>query len=202
MPSLATAQAPVGPLYRGSAHSREPVRGYLTAARDALEMAVLSLGGAGDDTSGARMARCEQARAFLVEAVRALGRARVHDRRVKTLSVAVVMACERDLDAEAKRLYALATRLAWDNHAVLPPKAAAAPLPPEDERQLARLAAGLRRHARLETAVRGRLAALATAAFGIALAAGAGTVELTLLGGLSAVLVGGFVAGRRGARCP
>lgn len=140
---------------------------YLSAASDALSMALLTLGGH-DHERGDKIGRAEQARAFLVEAVTSLSRARIYLPGIRTHTLPVVMASERDPDAELARLHQIATRLLWHNHAYLPARLQAKPLAPEEEAQLAVVLRGLTRHARIDRALRYRwvMAAIALAAAG------------------------------------
>lgn len=128
----------------------------LDAARDALHLALSILAGEGEGerTQEALLAESAQARACLAEAVVALGRARVFIPGIHTHTLAVVMASEADPSREAARLYQLTTRLLWHNHTRLPVRRLAAPLGPEDEAQLARVVAGLARHARIDRLLR------------------------------------------------
>jgi hypothetical protein len=127
--------------------------GHLAAANDALSMALLTLGGECSDR-GDKMRRAEQGRAFMVEAVTALSRARIYLPKIRTHSLPVLMSCERDPDAELARLHRIATRLLWQNHAHLPAKLQAKPLAPEEEAQLAVVLRDLARHARIDRALR------------------------------------------------
>ncbi len=146
--------------YRSSDRHDEHLR--LAAARplreagEALSLAVLSLEDEGHDQASvaARQRRAAQARSFLVEAARALGRARIFVPTIRGYTVPVVMAVETDLEAELGRLHQLATRMLWYNHALLPARGQGAPLRPEDEAQLAVLVRGLARTARLDRVLR------------------------------------------------
>jgi hypothetical protein len=150
----------------GGTISRAAV-GYLSAASDALAMALLTLGGSDHDRGG-KIGRAEQARGFLVEAVTSLSRARIYLPGIRTHTLPVLMASERDPDAELARLHQIATRLMWHNHAYLPARLQAKPLEPEEEAQLAVMFQGLTRHARIDRALRYRwvMGAIALAAMG------------------------------------
>lgn len=124
----------------------------LSAAAEALTMALLSLGSAQDE--GDAMQRIVHARGFLVEAVTALSRARLHDPRVRTHALPFLMASDARPDVELRRLHQIATRLLWQNHAYLPARLQAKPLPPEEEEALAVVFAGLARHNRIGRAMR------------------------------------------------
>jgi hypothetical protein len=140
---------------------------HLAAASDALSLALLALTEHGDER-GDKIRRAEQAREFLVEAVTELGRARIYVPKIRTHALPVVMAAEAKPEAELSRLHALATRLLWQNHAYLPARLQANPLPPEEEAQLAVMARTLARHARIGRALRHRSA---ITALGVALVA-------------------------------
>jgi hypothetical protein len=151
----------------GAGRISKAASGYLSAASDALSMALLTLGG-DDHERGDKIGRAEQARGFLVEAVTSLSRARIYLPRIRTHTLSVLMASERDPDAELSRLHQIATRLMWHNHAYLPARLQASPLAPEEEAQLAVLLQGLTRHARIDRALRFRwvMGAIALAAVG------------------------------------
>jgi hypothetical protein len=158
-------------VYRDDANSggtiSKAAAGYLSAASDALSMALLTLGGHVQER-GDKIGRAEQARGFLVEAVTSLSRARIYLPGIRTHTLPVLMASERDPEAELTRLHQIATRLMWHNHAYLPARLQARPLAPEEEAQLAVVMHGLTRHARIDRALRYRwvLAAIALAAVG------------------------------------
>lgn len=139
----------------GSEEISKAASGHLAAASDALSMALLTLGGQGNDR-GDKIRRAEQTRAFLVEAVTGLSRARIYLPRIRTHALPVLMASERDPDAELARLHQIATRLLWYNHAYLPARLQAKPLAPEEEAQLAVVLQDLARHARIDRALRYR----------------------------------------------
>ena len=143
-------------MYRGASDRDEQAGEHLSAASDALSLALLSLGGSADETRGERLRRGEQARSFLVEAVTALSRARIYVPGIRTYSLPFVMAGEESPDAELARLHQIATRLLWQNHAYLPARIQAKPLAPEEEAQLAVVLEGLSRHARMGRAARYR----------------------------------------------
>lgn len=155
----------------------------LREAGEALHLAILSLEGPGDgeepDLEGARMRQGAQARSFLVEAVRALGHARLYLPSIRVFSVPVILAVDPDLDAELARLHQLATRLLWYNHAVLPARRQAHPLQPHEEAQLAVLVRGLARTARTGRAL--RHAWLATALMVAVVAPTLGIVAVSLV---------------------
>ncbi len=135
-----------------------------------------------DASRGERRARAEHARGFLVEAVTALSRARIHNPKVRTHAVPFVMATESRLDAELVRLHNLATRLMWQNHALLPARIQAKPLGPEDEAQLAVVLAALRHKARLGKVMRYRWVAAYLAAGALGLGLGVPLTGAALLG--------------------
>ncbi len=129
---------------------------HRTVAADALAMALLTLGNAGDADRGDRLQRVEQARGFLVEAVTALSRARVYDPRIRTHSLPVLLDSASNPSAEMSRLHQIAARLMWQNHAYLPARLQATPLEPEEEAQLAVVLRGLARHNRIGRVMRRR----------------------------------------------
>lgn len=139
---------------------------HLAAAADALNMALLSLDGSVDEGREGKRARVATARHFLVEAVTALARARIHLPEIRTYAVNVVTSSERRVDAELTRLHDLATQLLWRNHHVLPARAQAQPLTPEDEAQLEAVVRELATHARIDRAMRHKWI-VATAVFGL-----------------------------------
>lgn len=132
---------------RSDAKASGEAAGYLVAARDALSMAVLTLGDPEEESAAAKRTRAAQARGFLAEAVRALSHARVYVPGIRTHALPVVMATESNLDAEITRLHHLATRLTWKNHRFLP-RRESAPLAPEEEAALAVVVRGLARNER------------------------------------------------------
>lgn len=169
---------------RSDAASSRDAANYLATARDALSMALLTLGDPDEESAAAKSARAAQARAFLAEAVTALSRARIYVPGIRTHALPVVMATEPDLDAELTRLHQLATRLTWKNHRFLP-RCESMPLDPEEEAQLAVVARGLVRNERLSR-YRYSIAALAGALV-------APFVGLPLVGiGLALVGIGGI----------
>lgn len=157
----------------------------LREAGEALHLALLSLEGhdgedeGEPDREGARMRQAAQARSFLVEAVRALGLARLYLPAIRLYSVPVILAVDPDLDAELARLHQLTTRLLWYNHSALPARRQAHPLAPHEEAQLAVLVRGLARAARTGRAL--RHAWLATAAMVAVVAPTLGIVAVSLL---------------------
>ena len=142
-------------------------RQHLTAAGDALSLALLTLSSDDDPVT-----RAMQARSFLVEAVTALSRARIYVPGIKTHALPVVMSCERDTDAELARLHQIATRLLWQNHTLLPARLQAKPLEPEEEAELAVVMAGLHRNQKVSRALRFRWAAIGVVLGGAAAVAG------------------------------
>jgi hypothetical protein len=157
------------------AAGRAEIARLLQTAADALNLAVLTLSGQGADDRGDKIRRGEQARAFLVEAATALGRARVHVPKLRTQALPVLLASEARPEAELARLHHIATRLLWQNHAYLPARSEATPLPPEEEAQLAVVVADVTRSARIDQALRYRwcgvalLVAMASWLFGLGL---------------------------------
>lgn len=142
---------------RHDEHLRIAAERPLRAAGEALNLAILCLEDDSEDESaslGARQRRAMQARSFLVEAVLALGRARIFVPSIRAYTVPVIVAVEPDIDTELGRLHQIATRLLWYNHTLLPARDQASPLRPEDEAQLAVLVQGLARTARLDRALR------------------------------------------------
>lgn len=120
---------------------------FLGAARDALSMALLTLGDPDEESTAAKRARAAQARSFLAEAVTSLSRARIHVPGIRTHALPVVMATEPNIDAELLRLHQIGTRLTWQNHRFLP-RSESMPLDPEEEAQLAVVVRGLARNER------------------------------------------------------
>ncbi|MEX1361757.1 MAG: hypothetical protein AB1Z98_01425 [Nannocystaceae bacterium] len=173
-----------GHAYR-AVRSDASARPHLSAAADALAMALLCLEDASGDGDGWRSS---QARGLLAEAVTSLSRARVYDPRIRTFALPFVMATEPRIDAELARLSHITTRLLFQNHEHLPARLQARPLAPDEEEQLAVVVAGLARHARIAHALRNRwaLAALGMAAAGPLLG-------VPILGAVTAV--GALVAG-------
>lgn len=127
---------------------------HLSVATDALNMALLTIEGSPDDGRTAKQSRVTSARHFLVEAVLALARARVHVPGIRTYAVNIVTNSEPELDRELARLHELSAQLLWRNHSFLPARVQAPPLAPEDEAQLAAVVRGLRTHARIDRAMR------------------------------------------------
>lgn len=169
---MRTLSAPQFGSYRDDATARGFVvrvsEHHLAAASDALNLALLTLGGAHiDDSRPDKHRRTEQARAFLAEAVTAFSRARIYVRGIHTLSLPVLLDTEDDVDAELSRLHQLATRLLWHNHAHLPERRVQ-PLAPEEEAQLAVVVRGLARHAKIDRALRYKWALLALVTAGAA----------------------------------
>lgn len=171
---------------RHDEHLRVAAERPLRCAGEALNLAVLCLEDEGEgEGPTARQRRAAQARGFLVEAVLALGRARVFLPEIRGYSVPVIMAIDADLETELGRLHQIATRLLWYNHALLPTRGQASPLRPEDEAQLAVLVRGLARTARLDRVL--RHAWLCAAASVAALGPTLGVTAVALL--LSAVVM-------------
>ncbi|MBL9102122.1 MAG: hypothetical protein JNL82_14250 [Myxococcales bacterium] len=177
--------APSRQAYRNSDHHDEHLvlaaERPLREAHEALHLAVLCLEGEDDDPDheGARQPRAVQARGFLVEAVRALGHARLYLPAIRVYSVPVILAVDPDEGAELARLHQIATRLLWYNHAWLPARDQARPLQPHEEAQLAVLLRGLARSARTGRAL--RHAWLATAVMVAVVAPTFGIVAVSLL---------------------
>jgi hypothetical protein len=168
--------------------TREELTRMLQSAADALNLAVLTLSGQGGENRGDKMRRVEQARAFLVEGVTALGRARVFLPKLRSMSLPVLLASEPRPEAELARLHHIATRLLWQNHAYLPARSQATPLPPEEEAQLACVVADVRRSARIDRALRYRWCGVL-----LLLAATGGLFGLSLLGAIAAATGVGLV---------
>jgi hypothetical protein len=145
---------------------------WLRTASDALTLAVLTVEGRSGDDRGDKLRRAEQARQFLVEATRALGRARVYLPKLRTHALPVLLASESNPDAELARLHQMATRLLWQNHTHLPARMEAIPLLPEEEKQLAVMVAGVTRGARIDRALRYRWCGVALAAAAVGLMGG------------------------------
>jgi hypothetical protein len=137
----------------------------LAEAADALSMALLALDGADGDGASSLRERVAHVRALLVEAVTALGRARVHLPGVRTYAAPVVAGTGLRSRDELRRQHQLATQLLWFNYEYLPRKPHANPLSDEEERQLARVIDDLKDQSRLPR--------LGYAAGGAALTAGA-----------------------------
>lgn len=145
---------------------QEAAQRHLSAAADALNMALLTLDGSPDDGRDAKYERAASARRFLAEAVVALARARVYVPGIRTYAVNVVTTTERDVDRELARLHELTSKLLWRNHCVLPGRNQAQPLAPEDEAQLALVVRDLSTHARIDRAMRHKWL-VAAALFGL-----------------------------------
>ncbi|MBC8074285.1 MAG: hypothetical protein IAG13_38555, partial [Deltaproteobacteria bacterium] len=152
--------------------NRQEIVRLLQTASDALTLAVLTLEGRSGDDRGDKLRRAEHARGFMVEAVTALGRARVYVPKLKTHALPVLLATERRPEAELARLHQMATRLLWQNHAYLPARSEATPLAPEDERQLAVVVAGVSRGARIDRALRYRWCGVALGVAGMGMLCG------------------------------
>lgn len=154
------------------ASTRAELAQWLRTASDALTLAVLTVEGRSGDDRGDKLRRAEQARAFMVEATRALGRARVYLPKLRTHALPVLLAAEPRPDAELARLHQMATRLLWQNHAHLPARSEAKPLLPEEEAQLAMMVAGVKRGARIDRALRYRWCGVAAGAAAVGLMGG------------------------------
>jgi hypothetical protein len=138
---------------------------FLRTADDMLHMVLLTLDAPAEGRE-AKLARLASAQGLLVEAVTALGRARVYVPGVRTYTVDFVTNGEPDLDRELDRLHQLAASLLWHNHAVLPVRAQGQPLAPEDEAQLALVVRELTTQAKLAQALRHKWL-VASAVFGL-----------------------------------
>jgi hypothetical protein len=162
-------------------HLRLAAERPLREAGEALHLAVLCLEGEDErDGEGARQRMAAQARSFLVEAVRALGRARIYIRAIRAYTIPVIMAVEPDLDGELARLHQIATRLLWYNHPYLPARGQADPLRPEEEAQLAVLVQVLARTARIDRALRHAWIAAAAAVAVLTPLLGVAAISLVL----------------------
>ena len=129
----------------------EVVRPHLAAAGEALHLALLTLTSDARERSQESLeSQAAQARTSLLEAVLALGTARVHIPSIRAYSPAVVMSSEARIHRELARLYQLATQLLWWNLHLLPPRRQAIALAPEDEAQLAIVMQDLARTAKIE----------------------------------------------------
>lgn len=178
------SHGPAGGMYRSSErhdeHLVHAAERPLREAGEALHLAVLCLEGEEEaEREGVRHQKAAQARGFLVEAVRALGLARLYLPAIRVYSVPVILSVDPDLDAELARLHQIATRLLWYNHAWLPARNQARPLQPHEEAQLAVLVRGLARTARTGRAL--RHAWLATALMVAVVAPTLGIVAVSLL---------------------
>jgi hypothetical protein len=161
---------------------------HLSAAADALHMAILTLDGSADDERTAKQSRVATARHILVEAVTALARARVYVPGIRTYTVNIVTNSEPELDRELFRLHELATALLWRNHSFLPARVQAQPLAPEDEAQLAAVVRELGIQARIDRMTRHKWL-FATAVFGLlAPVVGLGLVVLAVASGAAAAI--------------
>ena len=135
----------------GERGEAEVVRPHLAAAGEALHLALLTLTSDASERSEESLeAQASQARASLLEAVLALGTARVHIPSIRSYSPAVVMSSEPRIHSELTRLYQLATQLLWWNLHLLPARQQALALDPEDEAQLAVIMRGLARTAKID----------------------------------------------------
>ncbi len=163
----------------------------LQQASEALNLAVLTSTGDIGDEGGDRLRRAAQARSFLLEACQALSRARVHLPSLRSLAPGVVLSPERRAGDEIARIHGAAIRLLWANHAYLPSRSEAKPLPPEEEAQLAVVVAGVARSARIDRALRHRWCGVALLVAIAAMAAGN-----LLIGAVATVLGMALVAFR------
>ena len=161
---------------------------HLSAAADALHMALLTIEGSSDDERTAKHSRVATARHILAEAVTALARARVYVPGIRTYAVNVVTNSEPELDRELARLHELATQLLWRNHGFLPARVQAQPLAPEDEAQLAAVVREIGISNRIDRVMRHKWL-IATAVFGLlAPAVGLGLVVLAVASGAAAAI--------------
>jgi hypothetical protein len=175
--------------FAGAAH------GHLTAAADALAMALLTLSGERGEDRGDKLGRAEQARGFLIEAVTCLSRARIYNPKIRTLALPTLLATEDRPDGELTRLHQIATRLLWQNHMHLPARLQASPLPPEEEAQLREVFRGVARSARIGRALRHRPTLVALT---LLLAGPFVAIPFAHLGLIACVLVlAGWLLGRR-----
>lgn len=161
--------------------TRQEIARQLQLASDALTLAILTLEGRVGDERGDKLRRAEQARQFLAEATAALGRARVYVPKLRTFDLPVLLSADPRPEYELARLQQIATRLLWQNHAYLPARSEATPLPPEEERQLAVVVAGVTRGARIDRALRYRWCGVALGVAALGMMAG-----LPLLGAVAA----------------
>lgn len=160
---------------------------FLRDAAELLHMALLTLDGPGEGRE-AKEAKVATVNHLLVEAVTALGRARVYVPAVRTYAVNIVTNSERDPNRELDRLHEIATQLLWQNHAVLPARRQAQPLAPEDEAQLAAVVRELAVHAKIGHAMRHKWL-VATALLGaLAPMLGVGLFVLALASGAMAAV--------------
>ena len=164
------------------------VERHLSVAADALHMALLTIDGSADDESTAKHSRIATARHFLVEAVTALARARIHVPGIRTYAVNIVTTSEPEIDRELARLRELASQLLWRNHSLLPARVQDQPLAPEDEAQLAAVVRRIGVQARVERLMRHKWL-IATALFGaLAPVAGIGLLAVALASGTVAAI--------------
>lgn len=158
---------------------------FLRDAAELLHMVLLTLDGPGVGRE-AKEAKLASANHLLIEAVTALGRARVYVPGIRTYAVNIVTNSEPDPDRELDRLHEIATQLLWQNHAVLPARTQALPLAPEDEAQLAAVVRDLAVHAKIIQAMRHKWL-VATALLGaLAPMLGIGLLVLALASGTMA----------------
>ncbi|MFV8756497.1 hypothetical protein ACNOYE_38620 [Nannocystaceae bacterium ST9] len=139
--------------------------GFLHDATEMLHMVLLTLDGPGEGRE-AKEAKLANVHKLMVDAVIALGRARVYLPGVRTYAVNIVTNGEPDADRELDRLHEIATQLLWQNHAVLPARTQAQPLAPEDEAQLAAVVRDLAVQAKIGQAMRHKWL-VATALFSV-----------------------------------
>jgi hypothetical protein len=160
---------------------------FLRDAAEMLHMVLLTLDGPGEGRE-AKEAKLASAHHLLVDAVTALGKARVYLPGVRTYAVNIVTNGEPDPDRELDRLHEIATQLLWQNHAVLPARTQAQPLAPEDEAQLAAVVRNLAVSAKIGQAMRHKWL-VATALLGaLAPVLGVGLVVLALASGAMAAV--------------
>ena len=156
---------------------------FLHEATDMLHMVLLTL-----DGPEAKEAKLATAHHLLVDAVNALGRARVYIPGIRTYAVIIVTNSEPDADRELDRLHEIATQLLWQNHAILPARSQAQPLAPEDEAQLAAVVRELAVQAKIGQAMRHKWLVVTALLSVLAPVVGVGLVVLALASGTMAAL--------------
>ncbi len=161
--------------------------GFLHDAADMLHMALLSLDAPGEDRE-AKAAKLATIHPLLVDAVTALGRARVYLPGVRTYAVNIVTNSEPDADREFDRLHEIATQLLWQNHAVLPARTQAQPLAPEDEAQLAAVVRDLAIQGKISQAMRHKWLVASALLTALAPVLGVGMVVLAIASGAMAAI--------------
>lgn len=160
---------------------------FLRDAADMLHMVLLTLDGPGEGRD-AKEAKLATANHLLVDAVTALGRARVYVPGIRTYAANIVTNSDPDADRELDRLHEIATQLLWQNHAVLPARTQAQPLGPEDEAQLAAVVRGLAVHAKIGQAMRHKWLVAMALLGALAPMLGVGLVVLALASGAMAAV--------------